>query len=106
MCVFRLILHSWVVGCVGESSLYQRKDFGGVLEVFEGSWVSLVLKDSAVRRGRRRRRRKEFVSFCLLLFHEGFLFIYFPPCLSVNLRKSWLQQLMMCLTLLLLLLLW
>lgn len=77
MCVFRLILHSWVVGCVGESSLNQRKDFGGVLEVFEGSWVSLVLKDSAVRRGRRR-RRKEFVSFCLLFFREGF---FFPPLL-------------------------
>ncbi len=80
MCVFRLILHSCVVGCVGESSLNQRKDFGGVLEVFEGSWVSLVLKDSAVRRGRRRRRRrrKEFVSFCLLFFREGF---FFPPLL-------------------------
>jgi hypothetical protein len=76
-----LILHSWVVGCVGESSLNQRKDFGGVLKVFEGSWVSLVLKDSAVRRGRRRRRRKrrkEFVSFCLLFFREGF---FFPPVL-------------------------
>ncbi len=83
MCVFRLILHSWVVGCVGESSLNQTKDFGGVLKVFEGSWVSLVLKDSAVRRGRRRRRRrrkrrKEFVSFCLLFFREGF---FFPPVL-------------------------
>jgi len=73
-------LHSWVVGCVGESSLNPRKDFGGVLEVFEGSWVSLVLKDSAVRRGRRRRRRrrKEFVSFCLLFFREGF---FYPPVL-------------------------
>jgi hypothetical protein len=74
-----LILHSWVVGCVSESSLNQRKDFGGVLEVFEDSWVSLVLKDSAVRRGRRRRkRRKEFVSFCLLFFRQGF---FFPPLL-------------------------